>query len=50
MTVLNGSGDDGMMRIWATIAELSEQLTQHRAFTAGLQAQIGVLKVRTHQG
>jgi hypothetical protein len=45
MTVLNGNGDDPVARIWATVAELSDQLSQHRSFAAGLQAQIGVLKV-----
>jgi hypothetical protein len=45
MTVLNGNGDDPVARIWETVAELSDQLSRHRSFAAGLQAQIGVLKV-----
>lgn len=52
MAVLNGhsnSGDEGLLRIWNTISELGEQLSQHRQFTANLQAQIGVLKVRVLQ-
>jgi hypothetical protein len=46
MAVLNGAGDDALLRIWSAVAELSEQLTQHRTAAAELQAQIGVLKVR----
>jgi hypothetical protein len=46
MAVLNGAADDALLRIWSTVAELSEQLSQHRTAAAELQARIGVLKVR----
>jgi hypothetical protein len=38
--------DEPLVRIWGTIAELSEQLSGHRAAAAELQAQISMLKVR----
>jgi hypothetical protein len=37
--------DEPLVRIWGTIAELSEQLSGHRAAAAELQAQISMLKV-----
>jgi hypothetical protein len=45
MAVLNGAADDALLRIWSTVAELSEQLSAHRSAAAELQARIGVLRV-----
>lgn len=40
------SDDAEMQRLWDLVTELSEQLSQNRALTASLQAQVSVLKVR----
>jgi hypothetical protein len=45
MAVMNGAADDALLRIWSTVAELSEQLSAHRSAAAELQARIGVLRV-----
>lgn len=38
--------DPEMQRLWELVNELSEQLSQNRALTASLQAQVGLLKAR----
>jgi hypothetical protein len=45
---LGGSAgpQDDLNKLWSLISELSEQLSQNRAVTAGLQAQVAEVKVR----
>lgn len=45
MAILDGGADTEILRVWGTIAELSDQLNQHRSFTASLHGQIDALKV-----
>jgi hypothetical protein len=44
MTILDG-GDDELLRLWALIAELSEELNQNRALAVSLYSQASNVKV-----
>lgn len=46
MTILDGSAEQDLVRLWALIAELSEQLTQNRSVAVALYGQVGGIKVR----
>jgi hypothetical protein len=45
MAVMETNYDQEMMQLWSVIADLSDQLNQHRSLAASLHAQAGGIKV-----
>lgn len=45
MTILDGGDDQELLRLWALIAELSEELSQNRTLAVSLYSQANNVKV-----
>jgi hypothetical protein len=50
MALLSEEMDNDLLRLWALVAELSDQLNNNRAMTAALQAQANQVKVWCNAG
>jgi len=50
MAIMDANYDQEMMRLWAIISDLSEQLNQHRATASALRNQAECIKVSLHAG
>lgn len=45
MAIIEGNGENDLMRLWSVITELGEQLSQNRSMSVSLYGLVGKIKV-----